>query len=33
MGPALREGYWDPENYHDYGDLYKDEFTFSYKDN
>ena len=22
MGPALREGYWQPENYYDYGDKY-----------
>jgi hypothetical protein len=29
MGPALREGYWNPENYHDYGDLFKDDFSFS----
>ena len=29
MGPALREGYWNPENYHDYGDLFKDNFSFS----
>jgi len=20
MGPALREGYWQPDNYNDYGD-------------
>jgi len=26
MGPALREGYWQPENYNDYGDVYKDKF-------
>ena len=32
MGPALREGYWQPENYHDYGDIYKDELTISYRD-
>jgi hypothetical protein len=30
MGPALREGYWQPDNYHDYGDLFKDTFTISY---
>lgn len=22
MGPALRESYWQPEDYHDYGDFY-----------
>jgi len=22
MGPALREGYWQPEDYEDYGDKY-----------
>jgi len=27
MGPALREGYWNPENYHDYGDLFKKSFS------
>lgn len=32
MGPALREGYWQPENYHDYGDLFKDDFSISYRD-
>lgn len=32
MGPALREGYWQPENYHDYGDLFKDDFAISYRD-
>lgn len=26
MGPALREGYWQPEDYHDYGDVYVDNF-------
>ena len=26
MGPALREGYWQPENYKDYGDVYTDGF-------
>jgi hypothetical protein len=31
MGPALRESYWQPEDYHNYGDLHKpDDFTFSY---
>ena len=24
MGPAIREGYWQPENYMDYGDKYSD---------
>ena len=23
MGPALREGYWQPDDYHDYGDMYE----------
>lgn len=32
MGPALREGYWNPENYHDYGDLFKDDFVVHYID-
>lgn len=32
MGPALREGYWQPENYHDYGDLYKDDLSISYQE-
>lgn len=27
MGPALREGYWQPDNYKDYGDNYIDTFT------
>ena len=27
MGPALREGYWTPEDYTDYGDKYIDSFT------
>jgi len=26
MGPALREGYWQPENYNDYGDKYEASF-------
>lgn len=26
MGPALREGYWQPEDYNDYGDVYYDNF-------
>ena len=29
MGPALREGYWQPENYNDYGDQYNDRFNIS----
>ena len=29
MGPALREGYWQPENYTDYGDQYNDSFNLS----
>jgi hypothetical protein len=32
MGPALREGYWDPEGYNDYGGLYTDEFTVGMQD-
>ena len=32
LGPALREGYWQPENYHDYGDLYKDDFSINYRE-
>lgn len=31
MGPALREGYWNPENYHDYGDLFSDSLKIGYK--
>jgi len=23
MGPALREGYWQPEDYHDYGERHE----------
>jgi len=23
MGPALREGYWQPDDYSDYGDIRK----------
>lgn len=26
MGPALREGYWQPEDFNDYGDQYQDPF-------
>lgn len=29
MGPALREGYWNPDDYKDCGDRYKDEMTLS----
>ena len=29
MGPALRQGYWQPENYTDYGDQYNDSFNVS----
>ena len=29
MGPALREGYWQPEDYHDYGDMYEAQFNLS----
>lgn len=29
MGPAMREGYWQPDNYHDYGDQYHDNITIS----
>jgi hypothetical protein len=28
MGPALREGYWQPEDYNDYGDHKKYEGNF-----
>jgi len=31
MGPALREGYWQPDNYHDYGDSYEASFELSAK--
>lgn len=27
MGPALREGYWQPENFTDYGDHYQDTWS------
>jgi hypothetical protein len=30
MGPALREGYWTPEDYTDYGDKYTDNITIPY---
>ena len=26
LGPAIRQGYWQPENYSDYGDKYNDKF-------
>ena len=29
MGPALREGYWNPEDYKDCGDKYTDEITIT----
>ena len=29
MGAALREGYWQPEDYNDYGDNYLDELSIS----
>lgn len=29
MGPALREGYWQPEDYNDYGDIYTDSFQIN----
>lgn len=29
MGPALRESYWQPDDYTDHGDDYVDAFTFS----
>jgi len=28
MGPALREGYWQPEEYNNYGDVYSIEKDF-----
>ncbi len=31
MGPALREGYWQPDNYHDYGDSYDATFRLTAK--
>jgi len=24
MGPAIREGFWQPDDYKDYGDVYLD---------
>jgi len=32
MGPALREGYWQPEDYTDYGDQYNERFTIKLSD-
>ena len=32
MGPALREGYWQPEDYSDYGDQYNDRFIIRLND-
>jgi len=29
MGPALREGYWAPDDYKDCGDNYIDDFIIS----
>ena len=29
MGAALREGYWQPEDYNDYGDKHLDQYTIS----
>ena len=31
MGPALREGYWQPEDYKDYGQLYENTGKFTKK--
>lgn len=31
MGPALREGYWQPEDYKDYGQLYENTGKFTNK--
>ena len=33
MGAGLREGYWQPDNYNDYGHKYYDQFTISYDNN
>lgn len=30
MGPALRESYWQPENYQSYGDIYSDQINRIY---
>jgi hypothetical protein len=30
MGPALREGYWTPEDYTDYGNKYSDEISIPF---
>ena len=30
MGPALREGYWQPEDYNDYGNKFMDSVTIPY---
>ena len=32
MGPALREGYWQPEEYKDYGHQYLDSFTLDFEE-
>ena len=29
MGPALREGYWSPDGYTDYGDGHSDSLTIT----
>lgn len=29
MGPALREGYWQPDEVHDYGDMFQDWFMIN----
>ena len=33
MGPALREGYWQPDTYNDYGDKYLDSFEVDFTRN
>lgn len=33
MGPALREGYWQPDNYSDYGEIKKELITLDLKAN
>jgi len=30
MGPALREGYWQPDTYNDYGDKFLDRFEIDF---
>jgi len=29
MGPAMREGYWQPEDFNDYGHRYNDSFSIN----